>query len=133
VVARYLAHPPPIPPGALSYFDAYPRALAADIAAAVASPDAPALIDGAGPAAAENRWAAACVDRARGRLQQDPGLIEQAAQAFADIDARFEEACTLLLLPTKPPAPAACSPTWTARRRRERHPLTPAASGGQSG
>lgn len=99
VLARYLDHPPPSPAGALSYFDPYPRALAADIAAAAASPDAPALIDGAGPAAAENRWAAACVDRARGRLHDDPDLIEQAAQAFADIDARFEQACTLLLLP----------------------------------
>jgi hypothetical protein len=99
VVARYLAHPPTIPPGARSYFDAHPRALAADIAAAVASPDAPALIDGAGPAAAVNRWAAACVDRARGRLHDDPDLVEQAAQAFADIDARFEQGCTLLLLP----------------------------------
>jgi hypothetical protein len=39
------------------------------------------------------------VDRARGRLYGDRDLIEQAAYAFADIDARFEQACTLLLLP----------------------------------
>lgn len=99
VMARHLDHPPSIPPGAVSYFDPYPRALAADIAAAAASPEAPALIDGAAPAVAENRWAAACVDRARGRLRGDHDLIEQAAHAFADIDARFELACTLLLLP----------------------------------
>jgi len=68
-------------------------------AAAAASPEAPALIDGAAPAVAENRWAAACVDRARGRLHGDHDLIEPAAQAFADIDARYELACTLLLLP----------------------------------
>ena len=99
VLARYIDHPPPIPPGALSYFDGYPRALAADVAAAVASPDTLALIAAAAPAATENRWAAACLDRARGRLGGDPGLIAQAADAFGDLDARFEQACTLLLLP----------------------------------
>jgi predicted ATPase len=99
VMARYIDHPPPIPPGALSYFDGYPRALAADIAAAAASPDARGLIDAAAPAAAENRWARACVDRARGRLHHDPDLLENAAHAFAAIDASFEQACTLLLLP----------------------------------
>jgi predicted ATPase len=99
VLARYLDHPPVSPAGALSYFNGYPRALAADVAAAVGSPDAPALIDGAMPAATENRWAAACVDRARGRLAGDPNLIARAAEAFADIDARFEQACTLVLLP----------------------------------
>jgi hypothetical protein len=100
VTSRYLDHPPPIPPGALSYFDAYPRALAADIAAAAGSSDASALIDGAAQVAAENRWAAACLARARGRLSGDQDLIQRAADAFADIDARFEEACTRLLVPT---------------------------------
>jgi hypothetical protein len=99
VMARYLDDPPSMPAGAPSYFEAYPRALAADIAAAATSPEAPALIDAAVPVAAENRWAAACLDRARGRLAGDHTLVERAAQAFADIDARFEQACTLLLLP----------------------------------
>jgi hypothetical protein len=59
---------------------------------------AAALIDSAGPAG-ENRWAAACVDRARGRLDDDPDLIQQATHAFAAIDARFEQACTDLSWP----------------------------------
>ena len=99
VLARYLDHPPALAAGPPSYFAAYPSALAADVAAAAASPGAPALIERAAPAAAENRWAAACLDRARGRLAGDDALLERAADAFADIDARFEVACTLGLLP----------------------------------
>ena len=98
VTARYLDDPPATRAGALSYYDSYPRALAADIAAAAGSPDAAALIDAAAHAAGENRWASACVDRARGRLHGDHELIQHAAHGFADIDARFETACTLMLL-----------------------------------
>jgi hypothetical protein len=98
VTARYLDDPPTTAAGALSYYDPYPRALAADIAAAAGSPDAAALIDAAAHAAEENRWAAACVDRARGRHHGDHELIQHAAHRFADIDARFETACTLMLL-----------------------------------
>jgi predicted ATPase/DNA-binding CsgD family transcriptional regulator len=98
VTSRYLDSPPSIPPGAPSYFDAYPRALAADVAAIAGSREAPALIDSAADVAAENRWAAACLDRARGRLSSDDDLVERAADAFADIGARFEVACTLHLL-----------------------------------
>ena len=101
VTARYLDDPPTTAAGSLSYYDSYPRALAADIAAAAGSSDAAALIDAASHAAEENRWAAACIDRARGRLHGDHDLIQRAADAFADIDARFETACTLHLLPRR--------------------------------
>jgi hypothetical protein len=98
VTARYLDDPPATTAGSLSYYDPYPWALAADIAAAAGSPDAATLIDAAAQAAEENRWAAACVDRARGRLHGDDDLIQHAAHCFANIDARFETACTLMLL-----------------------------------
>ena len=98
MTAQYLDDPPTTTAGALSYYDPYPRALAADIAAATGSPDAAALIDAAAHAADENRWAAACVDRARGRLHGDHDLLQRAAHGFVAIDARFETACTLMLL-----------------------------------
>ena len=50
------------------YFDAYPWAVAAELAVAAGLPDAAARLAAAEPAAQENRWAAACVARARGRL-----------------------------------------------------------------
>jgi hypothetical protein len=53
----------------------------------------------AATAAAENRWATACVDRALGRLRGDRALLERAAAGFRSIGARFEAACALLLLP----------------------------------
>lgn len=53
VTARYLDDPPTTTAGSLSYYDSYPRALAADIAAAAGSTDAAALIDAAAHAAEE--------------------------------------------------------------------------------
>jgi hypothetical protein len=47
----------------------------------------------------ENEWAAACLARARGRLYQDDGQLHTALAIWERIGARFERACTLLLLP----------------------------------
>jgi predicted ATPase/DNA-binding CsgD family transcriptional regulator len=101
VIAQYVDDPPEMPGGALSCYDAYPRAFAADVAAIVGSADADRLIESAAPAAVENRWAAACLDRARGRRLGDHDLLERSALGFAEIDARYEVACTLLLLPER--------------------------------
>jgi predicted ATPase/DNA-binding CsgD family transcriptional regulator len=101
VTAQYLDSPPVTPAGALSCYDAYPRAFAADVAAAIGSADAHTLIESASHVATENRWATACLERARGRLLGDHDALQRSADAFADIDARFETACTLLLVPPR--------------------------------
>jgi len=43
-------------------------------------------------------WAAPCLLRAEGRLRRDPDLLRAAADGFAAIDARFEEAVTLTMV-----------------------------------
>ena len=53
------------------------------------------------PSAAENDWAEACLARATARLSGDTTLLRKAAEGFARIDARFERACTLLLIPDR--------------------------------
>jgi hypothetical protein len=83
------------------YFDAYPWAVAADLAAAAGLPDAAARVAAAEPAAQENRWAAACVARARGRLTGDPADLAAAVTAWEQVGARYERACTLALIPSR--------------------------------
>lgn len=53
--------------------------------------------------AAEHRWAAASLARARGRLTGDPEALAEALTRWHGLDARFEYACTLLLLPDREP------------------------------
>jgi hypothetical protein len=50
------------------------------------------------PAGEENYWAAACLARAAGRLRGDDAALEQSLAGWERIDARFERACTLLLM-----------------------------------
>ena len=83
------------------YFDAYPWAVAADLAAAAGRPDAADRLAAAEPAAPENRWAAACVARARGRLSGDPADLAAAVTAWERIGSRYERACTLALIPSR--------------------------------
>ena len=83
------------------YFDAYPWAVAAELAVAAGLPDAADRLAAAEPAAQENRWAAACVARARARLTGDPADLDTALRAWEDLDARYERACTLALLPSR--------------------------------
>jgi len=83
------------------YFDAYPWAVAADLAVAAGRPDAAARLAAAEPAAQENRWAAACVARARGRLTGDPADLAAAVTAWERVGARYERACTLALIPSR--------------------------------
>ncbi|HET9142037.1 ATP-binding protein [Actinophytocola sp.] len=79
------------------YYDAYAWAIAAEVAVAAGAPDAAARLAAAEPAGAENLWAAACLDRARGRLG-DREALERSVAGWERIDARFERAVTLLLL-----------------------------------
>jgi len=81
------------------YFDAYPWAVAAELAIAAGLPDAAARLAAAVPAAQENRWAAACVARARARLTGDQADLDAALAAWEQLGARYERACTLALIP----------------------------------
>jgi len=76
----------------------YAWAIAAQVAIVAGLPDAADRLAAAAPAGAENYWAAACLVRATGRLTGDPGALRQSLAGWERIDARFERACTLLLL-----------------------------------
>jgi hypothetical protein len=83
------------------YFDAYPWAVAAELAVAAGRPEAPARLAAAEPAARENPWAAAIVTRARARLSGDPSGFGAALAAWEQLGARYERACTLALIPKR--------------------------------
>jgi hypothetical protein len=83
------------------YFDAYPWAVAADLAVAGGLPDASARLIAAEPAAQENLWASACVARARARPTADPAELASVVAAWEQLGARYERACTLALIPSR--------------------------------
>jgi hypothetical protein len=62
-------------------------------------PDAADRLARAAPAAGENRWAAACLARAAGRRPGNTGSLEDSVGGWEHLDARFERAITLLLMP----------------------------------
>src|SRR5262249_38545586 len=53
----------------------------------------------AAPAGAENRWAAACLARAAGRHAGGIASLEESVSGWEHLEARFERAITLLLMP----------------------------------
>jgi predicted ATPase/DNA-binding XRE family transcriptional regulator len=77
----------------------YAWAVTAEVAVVAGLPDSADRLAEAAPAAAENYWAAACLARAAGRLNNDRVSLEQSVAGWERIGARFERACTLLLLP----------------------------------
>jgi hypothetical protein len=81
------------------WWEGYARAAGAELAVVAGLPDAAARLSRTEPLAAEHHWAAACLARARGRLHRDPQAITDALNRWEQLDARFEHACTLLLLP----------------------------------
>jgi hypothetical protein len=83
------------------FYDAYVWALDAELAVLTEAPDVQARLDAARDAAEENRWAAACLARAHARRTDDRALFEDSIAKWEQIDARFERACTLLLLPDR--------------------------------
>jgi predicted ATPase/DNA-binding CsgD family transcriptional regulator len=85
------------------WWEGYARAAGAELAVVAGLPDAAERLTWIEPLAAEHRWAAACLDRARGRLERDPDAIARALMQWERLDARFERACTLLLLPGREP------------------------------
>jgi predicted ATPase/DNA-binding CsgD family transcriptional regulator len=80
------------------WWAAYARAAGAELAVVADLPDAAERMVRAEPFAAENDWAAACLARARGRLG-DPIAMANAVERWERIDARFEGACTVALMP----------------------------------
>ncbi|WP_197093924.1 ATP-binding protein [Nonomuraea sp. SBT364] len=82
------------------WYRTYARAAGAELAVAAGHPDAAGRLAAAlSDTAGENDWAAACLTRAAGRLHHDPDELSAAVEAWERIGARYERACTLLLIP----------------------------------
>jgi predicted ATPase len=79
------------------FYDAYGYALQAEAAVAAGAADADAHLAAARRSAAENPWAAASLDRARGRAG-DRDALERALDGFDTVGARFEWAVTAVML-----------------------------------
>ncbi len=79
----------------------YAWAMAAEVAVVAGLPQAEALLALAAPAGSENYWAAACLARSLGRFHGDRESLEASVAGWERIGARFERACTLLLLPER--------------------------------
>lgn len=88
-------------PFAEKWWMAYAHATGAELAVVAGLPDAAERLAEAGPAAAENDWAAACLTRATARHTGDPQLMAEAVMRWERLGARFEHAVTLLLLPER--------------------------------
>jgi hypothetical protein len=84
------------------YYDAYAWAIAAEVAVLANLPDASERLAAAAPVGRENAWAAACLDRALGRLG-DRAALDRSVAGWERLEARFERACTLLLIPGRAP------------------------------
>jgi hypothetical protein len=81
------------------FYDAYAVGLRAEVTAVAGGADVVAWLEHhAALAARENDWAAACVERAKGRFYGDTAALQRALDGFDAIGARFEWACTALLL-----------------------------------
>jgi hypothetical protein len=80
---------------------AYAHAAGAELAVVAGLPDATERLVQAGPAAAENDWAAACLARATARQTGDRQLLAESLARWEHLGARFERAVTLLLIPER--------------------------------
>jgi len=83
------------------YYDAYGAAVHAELGVLAERPDAAEILAAVAPVGEESRWAAACLERAHGRLTGDAQHLTRSVELWTAIDARFERACTLLLLPDR--------------------------------
>ncbi|MGW6497394.1 ATP-binding protein [Nonomuraea angiospora] len=86
-------------PFRVRWYEAYARAAGAELAVVAGLPEAAERVAAAMPYAEQNDWAAACLARTRGILHGDRDALAEAAERWTSIDARFEHACTLRLLP----------------------------------
>ncbi|MEN3537599.1 LuxR C-terminal-related transcriptional regulator [Microbispora sp. ZYX-F-249] len=81
-------------------YQSYARAAGAELAVASGLPDAGRRVSVAAEGN-ENDWAAACLARAAGRLHGDADALQDSVERWERVGARFERACTLLLLPAR--------------------------------
>ncbi|MFF0309654.1 ATP-binding protein [Streptosporangium sp. NPDC004379] len=82
-------------------YQTYARAAGAELAVAAGLPDAAERLASASAVAGENDWAAACLARAEGRRSGDGAALAASVAGWERAGARFERACTLLLLPDR--------------------------------
>jgi predicted ATPase/DNA-binding CsgD family transcriptional regulator len=82
-------------------YEPYVRAVEAELAVVAGLPDAAERLSQAASAAEQNDWAAASLTRARGRLYHDQAALTASVKGWELIGARFERACTLLLIPDR--------------------------------
>jgi len=82
-------------------YTAYAEAMAVEIAIVAGLPDAEGRLERAAPLGIENDFVAACLLRASGRLHDDEATLTRAVASWEQLGARFERACTLLLVPSR--------------------------------
>jgi hypothetical protein len=80
-------------------YDSFALAVAVEAVVIQGVPDAADRLTRAAPAAGESRWAAACLARAAGRRPGNVASLEESLAGWEQLDARFERAITLLLMP----------------------------------
>jgi predicted ATPase/DNA-binding CsgD family transcriptional regulator len=88
-------------PDAEPWWVCYARAVGAELAVIAGRPDASQLLERVDRYAAENDWAAAVLARASGRHTGNQELLRDAVERWERLNARFERACTLRLLPAR--------------------------------
>ena len=83
------------------YYDSYLEAVRVEMAVVAQSGDAEEQLATAQRLARENDFVAAQLLRAAGRLHHDETALKDSVAGWEAIGARFERACTLLLLPDR--------------------------------
>jgi hypothetical protein len=95
---RALAVPAPPPDRYGGHYNAYQSGISVEVAVMAGDPDAERLLDAMVDLATENDYVAACLARSAGRLHHDGAELERAVRLWEAIGARFERACTLMLI-----------------------------------
>ncbi len=80
-------------------FGPYARAISVEVAVVTGARDAEKRLAAAQFLSKENDFVAANLLRAAGRLHRDQAVLKESVAAWEAIGARFERACTLMLLP----------------------------------
>jgi hypothetical protein len=80
-------------------FGPYARAISVEVAVVTGARDAEERLAAVQFLSRENDFVAANLLRAAGRLHRDQAVLKESVAAWEAIGARFERACTLMLLP----------------------------------
>jgi hypothetical protein len=87
--------------GGGGYYQPYVQAVRVETAVVAESDDAEEQLAAAQRLAQENDFVAAQLLRSAGRLHNDEAALKESIAGWGAIGARFERACTLLLLPDR--------------------------------